>query len=174
MRRNVDVGPRGNFHRALSPSQSTTILWGCGFYAMRDRNEPGDLRFGPCVIEDVESWKYLLSGNGKLSSPGAAGHRRWPDGQLSLCVGSPYPGRVRCNVDVGPRGNFHRALSPSQSTTIFWGCGFYAMRDRNEPGDLRFGPCVIEDVESWKYLFCLLYTSPSPRDLSTSRMPSSA
>ena len=25
-----------------------------------------------------------------------------------------------------------------------------------------------------KYTFCLLYTSPSPRDLSTSRMPSSA
>ena len=25
-----------------------------------------------------------------------------------------------------------------------------------------------------KYMFCLLYTSPSPRDLSTSRMPSSA
>ena len=25
-----------------------------------------------------------------------------------------------------------------------------------------------------KYEFCLLYTSPSPRDLSTSRMPSSA
>ena len=24
------------------------------------------------------------------------------------------------------------------------------------------------------YIFCLLYTSPSPRDLSTSRMPSSA
>ena len=24
------------------------------------------------------------------------------------------------------------------------------------------------------YMFCLLYTSPSPRDLSTSRMPSSA
>ena len=27
---------------------------------------------------------------------------------------------------------------------------------------------------SGKYYFCLLYTSPSPRDLSTSRMPSSA
>ena len=25
-----------------------------------------------------------------------------------------------------------------------------------------------------KYIGCLLYTSPSPRDLSTSRMPSSA
>ena len=27
---------------------------------------------------------------------------------------------------------------------------------------------------SVRYMFCLLYTSPSPRDLSTSRMPSSA
>ena len=30
-------------------------------------------------------------------------------------------------------------------------------------------PQVIEQIK-----FCLLYTSPSPRDLSTSRMPSSA
>eukprot|EP00831_Metopus_contortus_P025081 TRINITY_DN21712_c0_g1_i2.p2 TRINITY_DN21712_c0_g1~~TRINITY_DN21712_c0_g1_i2.p2 ORF type:complete len:118 (+),score=14.81 TRINITY_DN21712_c0_g1_i2:385-738(+) len=31
-------------------------------------------------------------------------------------------------------------------------------------------------MECWRILFndCLLYTSPSPRDLSTSRMPSSA
>ena len=32
------------------------------------------------------------------------------------------------------------------------------------------GPTVI----TAPYLICLLYTSPSPRDLSTSRMPSSA
>ena len=31
----------------------------------------------------------------------------------------------------------------------------------------------IENVSEW-YSSCLLYTSPSPRDLSTSRMPSSA
>ena len=30
------------------------------------------------------------------------------------------------------------------------------------------------EAERIKYWFCLLYTSPSPRDLSTSRMPSSA
>ena len=30
------------------------------------------------------------------------------------------------------------------------------------------------DSESFKRYVCLLYTSPSPRDLSTSRMPSSA
>ena len=35
------------------------------------------------------------------------------------------------------------------------------------------GPMDVwqEDQHPW---FCLLYTSPSPRDLSTSRMPSSA
>ena len=30
------------------------------------------------------------------------------------------------------------------------------------------------DSDSMHVRFCLLYTSPSPRDLSTSRMPSSA
>ena len=29
-------------------------------------------------------------------------------------------------------------------------------------------------LKAMKYIACLLYTSPSPRDLSTSRMPSSA
>ena len=32
----------------------------------------------------------------------------------------------------------------------------------------------VEPNEHALYLDCLLYTSPSPRDLSTSRMPSSA
>ena len=31
---------------------------------------------------------------------------------------------------------------------------------------------AVREVSTYKY--CLLYTSPSPRDLSTSRMPSSA
>ena len=33
---------------------------------------------------------------------------------------------------------------------------------------------VLRDSDSRWYMSCLLYTSPSPRDLSTSRMPSSA
>ena len=35
------------------------------------------------------------------------------------------------------------------------------------------GPCRAL-FQTGKYPTCLLYTSPSPRDLSTSRMPSSA
>ena len=34
--------------------------------------------------------------------------------------------------------------------------------------------CYSEKNLDEIYVFCLLYTSPSPRDLSTSRMPSSA
>ena len=39
-----------------------------------------------------------------------------------------------------------------------------------------FSPRSIDDgtLLLMKYISCLLYTSPSPRDLSTSRMPSSA
>ena len=41
--------------------------------------------------------------------------------------------------------------------------------------DLQQGPSkVIVLSSSGKVFSCLLYTSPSPRDLSTSRMPSSA
>ena len=35
-------------------------------------------------------------------------------------------------------------------------------------------PRVLQQAELERYCDCLLYTSPSPRDLSTSRMPSSA
>ena len=42
-----------------------------------------------------------------------------------------------------------------------------AKQIRQEVGNDRF-------ERYYKFAFCLLYTSPSPRDLSTSRMPSSA
>ena len=38
-------------------------------------------------------------------------------------------------------------------------------------------PCCLKESDfwkGWKLLFCLLYTSPSPRDKRQSRMPSSA
>ena len=51
---------------------------------------------------------------------------------------------------------------------------------RGIPVDALIGKSVSEDKKEmtreliYNYLDCLLYTSPSPRDLSTSRMPSSA
>ena len=44
--------------------------------------------------------------------------------------------------------------------------------------DLSYGKkhekMVMKSLEKYELKTCLLYTSPSPRDLSTSRMPSSA
>ena len=43
---------------------------------------------------------------------------------------------------------------------------------------LKMPAAVLSNLKStkhnWAFKGCLLYTSPSPRDLSTSRMPSSA
>ena len=41
-----------------------------------------------------------------------------------------------------------------------------------KPGEIVARDDLLVDIETDKV--CLLYTSPSPRDLSTSRMPSSA
>ena len=51
----------------------------------------------------------------------------------------------------------------------------FSITDKNLDSGLRgvpVGTCQTSFVDP--YEGCLLYTSPSPRDLSTSRMPSSA
>ena len=57
------------------------------------------------------------------------------------------------------------------------GCG-WSKRSRPESATLNEQARIISDFikkeKIEKPLICLLYTSPSPRDLSTSRMPSSA
>ena len=53
-----------------------------------------------------------------------------------------------------------------------------AERIFNDVGNIDYIYTVIQEcvdeVTEEQYMICLLYTSPSPRDLSTSRMPSSA
>ena len=63
------------------------------------------------------------------------------------------------NLD-GPAGNAYNLLATAK----------HMARDFGEDGK----KIVNEMKESGDYDICLLYTSPSPRDLSTSRMPSSA
>ena len=46
---------------------------------------------------------------------------------------------------------------------------FYALMKLDDVNDV-----IFVNGELPEYMSCLLYTSPSPRDLSTSRMPSSA
>ena len=49
----------------------------------------------------------------------------------------------------------------------------HAAEKREILPDAKFGDRVLSKFMN-NLMICLLYTSPSPRDLSTSRMPSSA
>ena len=53
--------------------------------------------------------------------------------------------------------------------------GNVELRSINQDNDYLFGDNLIWNINESKYeLTCLLYTSPSPRDTRSSRMPSSA
>ena len=59
-------------------------------------------------------------------------------------------------------------------TRITAACGFVSKPMVDQPRVIIFGATPVGRDLAEHYLTCLLYTSPSPRDLSTSRMPSSA
>ena len=79
---------------SMSPSQSATGRWGLGFLTVWGGINPGDLRFRPRAIGVVEVWKDFCSGDETLSSPGAAGSRRCPEGQLSPRAVSMSPSQL--------------------------------------------------------------------------------
>ena len=97
------------------------------------------------------------------------------------------------SLGVGPWNSFRRIALPMALPAIGAGVALTSMEVINELGAVQLLniPSISAGiVESWVtngnpsgaialaiiglIIVCLLYTSPSPRDLSTSRMPSSA
>ena len=79
----------------------------------------------------------------------------WPDGELISGTIEPY-------WEQGMEGQFDFVFAPSERRSeINGGRGYFLTTGDYLRIYQQDGPC-------------LLYTSPSPRDLSTSRMPSSA
>ena len=113
----------------MSPSQSAITQLGWGFYTARGGINPGDLLFRPQVVVFVDIWRVFSSRDKTLSSPGAAGPRRWPEGQLSPCAGS---------------------MSLIQSATSQWGWGFHTLKGGIDPGDLCSRPRGVGVVEIWR------------------------
>ena len=75
-------------------------------------------------------------------------------------------------IAAAPTAMIH--LSPDASAIQINSQWALSTGQASESG-LEFGWMEMLDEESREdFLTCLLYTSPSPRDLSTSRMPSSA
>ena len=75
--------------------------------------------------------------------------------------------------------DFKNTIIPKGGGYFFVCDGYTDMNEYLRSQDLDKNPIDISGSE-WQYVkapglyICLLYTSPSPRDLSTSRMPSSA
>ena len=102
---------------------------GLGFPHPAGRYRPGGSAFSSVASWSCGDMEGILSGDGKLSSPGVARPRCWPEGQLSLRAGS---------------------MSPSQSAITQWGWGFYTLRGGIDPGDMRYCPRVVGVVHVWK------------------------
>ena len=76
--------------------------------------------------------------------------------------------------DINPAGRVVAKPLPGDDTAVELSAVIAAAQKRDLDGPLliRFQDILRHRVKS--LCACLLYTSPSPRDLSTSRMPSSA
>ena len=107
----------------MSLSQSATGQLGWGFHTFRGDIDPEDLCFRPRVVGVVDIWKDFKSGDETLSSPGAAGPRRCPEGQLSPRAGS---------------------MSPSQSAITQLGWGFHTWGAISTRGVRVFVPGLME------------------------------
>ena len=84
-----EISPRaGPMSPSRSPSRSTISQWGWGFHTVEGGIDPGDLRFRPPLLLDVQR-------HGMLSYPGMRLH----------------PPQVRRDLDDVPGGSFRRALA---------------------------------------------------------------
>ena len=113
---------------SMSPRQSAFTQGGWGVHTLLGGIDPS-LRFRPRVVRVVEIWKNFPSADETLSSPGVAGPRRFPEGQLSPRSGS---------------------MSPRQSGITQCGWSLHTLLGSIDPVDLPFRPRVVEVVEIWE------------------------
>ena len=130
---------------------------------------------GSAALSSLLAWAF---GSSKVSANSQDGKANpWgtpkPTVSASNITIEPMP-----NADVAGRMDFHAGFlgwslndfekkSSARLDEIFEENGI----DPNTDVDLA---PLLENIRTDPLMACLLYTSPSPRDLSTSRMPSSA
>ena len=112
-------------------------------------------------------------------------------GQIPMSDTAQIPGAVDTLVDTGDGGQATAPITGDSTATpiIPIEPGTFTAESLDESfageegpitqpvtGGITSDPIEMENIQTFEnpYDVCLLYTSPSPRDLSTSRMPSSA
>ena len=87
-------------------------------------------------------------------------------------LGRIEPLLSRVNKPIQYVGGEHNSIVKEwQDVDVRW---VLMYPDAYEVGQPNQGVAILYEVLNERDWICLLYTSPSPRDLSTSRMPSSA
>ena len=86
---------------------------------------------------------------------------------------------IKVRFAPSPTGNLHVGNLRTALVNYLFACkfdGHFMLRidDTDEDRSTAAFEASIRADLGWMGMTCLLYTSPSPRDLSTSRMPSSA
>ena len=100
-------------------------------------------------------------------------------GLLLIVIGAMFTEPGADEIAYGTSGQFVIDASNVDASIIVvtdevdGNCENFAFRVDLQDGNYDFVPVEKTDCKDWSSS-CLLYTSPSPRDLSTSRMPSSA
>ena len=93
--------------------------------------------------------------------------------QLKNDWNKPFKKSARIVGDV--IGKYHPHGDSAVYETIVRMAQYFSLRYMLINGQGNFGSIDGDNAAAMRYTeICLLYTSPSPRDLSTSRMPSSA
>ena len=160
--------------RDLKQQGAPIAVWGVGTQLSTAYDQPalGGVYKLAALQNDRGQWvpKVKLSEDTvKTSLPGSLqvrrfvdAHGRWLGDQIvnELGQGEREDGGGRAKDAAPQRGNSDLAEAQDDRTLI-------------DPADLTRRKTVPADAQAHD-LLCLLYTSPSPRDLSTSRMPSSA
>ena len=119
-------GQLSPFADSMSSSQSAISQWGWGFHTVRSAIDPWELISVPGLLElyiYIYAWRSFCSGDGTLSSKGAAGPRRWPEGQFS------------------PRPD---SMSSSQPAISQWGWGLHTVLGDMDSWELSFIPGLLK------------------------------
>ena len=137
---------KNDFSPAINMIGSGTIITG-------DIQSKGDIRVDGTLKGSINTeGKVVLGANGTI------------EGDV-ICQDADISGTINAKITVSK-------LLSLKATARLNG-DIVTSKLSIEPGATFTGSCsmgaVIKDIKN-----CLLYTSPSPRDLSTSRMPSSA
>src|SRR5665811_770251 len=117
-----------------------------------------ELRENTAEILELANYKVVSAANGKLGIKAALKNK---------------PDLIICDVMM-PELDGYGVLHLINKNTELSGIPFIFLTAKSERSDLRKGMEMGADDYITKPFTCLLYTSPSPRDRTRSRMPSSA